>query len=530
MNVRPSVDNVSPRTTSPTANDGNSSAAQPAALVEQPIRGNRHELLSTAPKCVKEWVAGKVPTTAGAFNTCVGWLVRNHQEEGLQALLSSPQCSGFDKLDLSGKHLDIKALDLLALNLDRSSVTKLNLSGCQLQSKEHADAICVLLGKDSKLALLNLSHNKIGDMAPICNALWLNGPLKHLNLKNCGLNARNFHELLRVLCNVLEPDPEDFLPRVHKAKNQTLQTLCLADNELVNQNTDIGSIEDEVTTMWDGNDAGRMPSMRWLDLSNTGITLSDTLMLSIKQVRCPRMDLARNPFNDTMLMFLNFAGGITHLNLQGVSGTGLAALTLVGMPGLRVLDLRGAHPGLLETNKPIHPNRDFVWLRLDPEVAAGPAVKAIRGLTPLSSGDLLGPGAAFLGSWSPPGIFATMPAVDVSEGAFAKMLHEELDLNSVASLVSVNMALAGSRSDHLNEVLSATAGYFDWNEATLIAADPPDAHDVSEANALTTTASLTATTATATTTTTTDHTMIATTTTTETTETTGTTGTGAQGS
>ena len=523
MSIRPSVGNVSPRPTNPTTNDGNSSAAQPAAPDEQPqiIRGNRHALLSTAPECVKDWAAGKMPTTAAAFNTCVGWLVRNGQHEGLRDLLTSPKCSGFDTLDLSGKPLTSDALGVLALHLDRSCVTKLNLSGCQLEGKEHADAIGVLLGNDSKLELINLSHNKIGNMAPICNALSKNGPLQHLNLRNCGLTGCNYGELLHVLCEVREEPVSlgSIEPSIREAKNRTLQTLCLADNDLAAM--DLESFEIEAKKIWAGESTGRMPSMKWLDLSNTGITIRSTLMLSLGALRCPRLDLSRNQLTDTTLLFLSGLRGVTHLDLQGVSGTGLSVLTLLDIRGLRVLDLRGADRDLLRPSSLVHVGEAFVCLRLDREVAEDPGVKAIPGLTPLSSGDLVGPGGGFLASWSPPGLspqVGLMPGADVSESTFAKKLDEELDVRSIASLMTVNKALNASKGEGLTQALLKNTDDpgFDWDEATWIAKDT-EAEDVSETSALTTTTSLTATTAT--TTTTTDLSM-----------TTAITGTGAPGS
>ena len=533
MSIRPSVGNVSPRPTNPTTNDGNSSAAQPAAPDEQPqiIRGNRHALLSTAPECVKDWAAGKMPTTAAAFNTCVGWLVRNGQHEGLRDLLSSPKCSSFDTLDLHGEPLDSEALGVLAHHLDRSSVTKLDLSGCHLESRAHADAIAKLLGPGSKLALLNLSHNKIGDMAPVCNALSTNRALQHLNLRDCGLNARNHSELLRVLCDVHVPVRGQLACLEHKAKNQTLQTLCLADNELVNPSADIESLEDEVededevTDFLGQRGPGRSPSMRWLDLSNTGITLSRTSFNELRRLGCPRLDLARNRFTDETVRCLIDLQGVTHLNLQGVSGgaTRFSALGLVStMHSLRVLDLRGAHPDLLEIYPLFWVSPSLVCLRLDPEVAAR-AVKARPDLTPLSSGDLLGPAGGFLASWSPPGLSAGIDHIPADKaGLFAKKLDEELDVRSIASLLTVNRALSATKGKGLEQALRRHTDdpSFDWDAATMIAAeeDTSEAEDVSESppvSVLTTTTSLTATT---TTTTTTDLTM-----------TSATTGTGAPG-
>ncbi len=534
MSVRPSGVTNANRPTSPIDNDGNSSAAHPATPDEQPqvIRGNRHELLKAAPRCAKDWAAGKMPTTAGTFNTCVGWLARNHQHEGLRDLLSSPKCSHFDTLDLHGEPLDGKALGVLAFHLDRSSVTKLNLSGCQLETQEHADGIGELLGPGSKLQLFNLSQNKLGDatVTTICKSLSTNGTLQHLGLRGCALNVRNYCDLLRVLCDVRAMKEEG--PR-KEAKNKTLQTLCLADNQLINPTSHTKALDRELMGRFGPVAMGRMPGMRWLDLSNTGITLSSTLTGWLTEFRCPRLDLAGNPFSDRTVAELHL-WEVTHLNLQGITlmdhydmgATQYSALELLVLPGLRVLDLRGAHPRLLEVSEPLLLGESLICLRLDREVAEAPAMQAIPGLTPLSSGDLVGPGGGFLAFWSPPGLsphIGQMPGGDVSERTFAKKLDEELDARSIASLMTVNKALSASKGPGLEQALrrhTEDPG-FDWDEATMIARDAPAADDVAESlpvNVLTTTTSLTATTV-ATTTTTTDFTMR-----------TATTGTGAPGS
>ena len=523
MSIRPSVNNVSPRPTSPIANDGNSSAARSAATDEQPlvIRGDRHELLRTAPNCVKKCAAGKMSTTAGAFNTCVGWLVKNRQHEGLRDLLSSPKCRGFDTLDLHGELLDSEALGVLAHHLDRSCVTKLNLSGCQLESKEHAAAIGVLLGEGSKLALLNLSHNKIGDMAPICNALSMNRTLQHLNLRDCGLSALNYARLLNVLSKTYSGTRGSAEP-----ENKTLQTLCLADNELVNPDMDIQSLEREFKAL---SPPYFTTGLRWLDLSNTGITLSSDLMLSLR-AGVPRLDLARNHIPSGHDRFVSQIQNVAHLNMQGVTGTDLSTLPVIPfwiqIPGLRVLDLRGVDmdrdkTGFVIDCKP--PYGSFVCVRLDSEVAKRLLRELPKNVTALSSGDLVFPGAGFLASWSPPGLSGGIAhlAYDLSE-VFAGKLDEELDVRSIASLVSVNTTLRDSRGDNLERALRMHTAdpSFDWDQATMIAKDPPDAEDVSDrppVSVLMTTTSLSATTAT--TTTTTDLTM-----------TTATTGTGASGS
>ena len=233
-----SISRVNDRTIGVSPNPSPSNAGNSSAAAVEPIRftgaGLNALFDADTPRCVKAMADGTLPATAADFNACVGWLAQHEQQEGLLDLLTAPQCSKFDKLDLNGEEMSPEAVKCLALCLDRSSVTALNLSGCQL-GEEHADAIGMLLAKDSKLTLLHLGHNNAlsgAAFSQVCQSLQGNQTLQHLNLQDCGLKADEFFQLLQVLSQ--KAVYGGFVP----APNTTLESLCLADNELFTETYD----------------------------------------------------------------------------------------------------------------------------------------------------------------------------------------------------------------------------------------------------------------------------------------------------
>ena len=177
---------------------------------------------------------GTLPATAADFNTCVGWLANHDQQEALQALLSAPQCSKFDKLDLHGQAMSPEAVKCLARWLDRSSITALNLSGCQLgKGADDGKAIGELLKPGSPLTMLHLGDNDLGGQSDcffhICEGLSANQTLKHLNLGYCGLNYEDCVSLLDVLSQ------QNVKGEHIQAQNTTLESLCLAGSRLTKE-------------------------------------------------------------------------------------------------------------------------------------------------------------------------------------------------------------------------------------------------------------------------------------------------------
>ena len=139
-------------------------------------------------------------------------------------------------------------------------------------------------------------------------------------------------------------------------------------------------------------------------------------------------------------------------------------------------------------------------LRLDPGIANDARILKIENLTPMTLGDLLGPAGAFLASCHLP--------TDLKEELAPNL--EVLDMRSLASLLTVNRALADTRNAGFTAILHAHSGDpgFDWEEVFSFPQDASDADDMpsdsnsSNASRLTTSDNPGATTTTTTTTTT----------------------------
>ena len=484
VNDRPiNVSNLSPNP-SP-SNDGNSSAA---AVVVIPFRGPGRlavDRSGDAPQCVKAMAKGTLPATAADFNTCVGWLANHDQQEGLRELLSAPQCSKFDKLDLHGQAMSPAAVHCLALYLDRSSITALNLNGCQL-GEEHADDIGKLL-HDSPLTMLDLGHNnKLSGAAfsQVCQSLQGNQTLKHLNLQDCGLKADEFFQLLTVLSQ--KEVRREFVP----AHNTTLESLCLADNQLFTESyDDIGGDAFLGGAGWhygspefnEFMDLGNMPGIKWLDLSNTGILLkvapAGYILTQNSNAALKRLDLANNKCFQHTLEALVSLKGVTHLNLANLKGfTAVSLSTLLNLPSLKVLDLRGVREvfakgyGAAEADKRLAQilakNTSLMGVKLDPEIAEDARAQPI--INPFASGRpgfkvLVGAAGAFL---------LEMTKLAVCDADV--LVAEALDAKSALSLMSVNKGLAefsAALREHSNDP------GFDWDLAWSGPDGQPEAAD-----------------------------------------------------
>ncbi len=457
------------RAAQPQAHHDNSSAAKAARLnAAPPIRGNRTQLLAQAPECVKKMADGHLPETAANFNTCAGWLARHEQPEGLLALFKTPQCSRFDTIDLRGQPLSQAAFHCLAFHLDKSSITALNLSRCGL-GQAHAKDIGALLAPGSKLKWLQLDHNDLGNegVSQLCEALKINKTLQHLSLKNCGLNSDHFVGLLRVLSHPPTSTTDQHMELMTgvthvpaPSPNATLESLCLAHNPLC-----IGSGKDEWEKFWG---LGNMPGIKWLDLSNTPLLCSGGIMYRLAQNSNPalrRVDFASSEYRSPGLNRLTMFKFVSHVNLQGAHRSeeepdiqrDMYPLDLVEMKNLKVLNLQGVqdvfplHKGLT-----VRKGAPLVCLRLDPGLAKDERILQIENLTPVSFGDLLGPAGAFLASCSLP--------TDIKEEFAANL--EVLDMRSLASLLTVNRALADARDAGFTAILRAHSGDpgFDWEE------------------------------------------------------------------
>ena len=389
-----------------------------------------------------------LPATAAAFNICVGWLAQHEQPEGLLDLLSAPQCSKFDKLDLNGQAMSPEAVHCLALCLDRSSVTALNLSGCQL-GEEHADAIGELL-HDSPLTMLHLGHNNAlsgAAFSQVCQSLQGNQTLQHLNMQDCGLKAHEFFHLLKTLSQ--KTVDGGFVP----AANTTLESLCLADNELFTQRYD-DSYDWEGPERFYGApqfeqfaDLGNMPGIKWLDLSNTGILCKHVptcyILANNSNAALKRLDLANNKCFQHTLEALVSLKGVTHLNLANLKGfTAVFSSTLLSLPSLKVLDLRGvrevfakgygAGDAAERLAQILASNASLMCVKLDPEIAQDIRPQLI--INPFAFGK---PGFDVLVGVVGMFLFRVLQLADVAV-PFAKAL----DAKSALSLMSVNRELA----------------------------------------------------------------------------------------
>jgi hypothetical protein len=461
------------------APDSSSSTTVTATRPAVRLRGVALAALPDAPACVQAMTKGVLPKTAADFNTCVGWLAQRAQKEGLQDLLSAPECRKFDKLDLHGQAMSPEALECLVFHLDESCITAVNLSGCHV-NQAHANTIGTMLAPGSKLTLVHLGHNHLGaaGMAQMCQSLRANKTLEHLNLSHCGFAADHFCDLLRVLSQTRTGRDHPMVP----APNQTLASLCFAGNHLFADDTyDMSSTPPVREVGWPNFKfvgLGDMPGIQWLDLSDTNILLSFGAASSLFAGFNPalaRLDLSDNEFFDDTLKHLERLESITHLvltNMQHALGTEGRAepIGLLCLSNLKVLDLRGV-PGALATRgtakaaaqderikQHLAENPSLVCVKLDAAYADHPLILETN-LAPfkperLGFSVLAGAAGKFLAS------VPDMNGVEIADdGAVA--FAAELDLLSTMHLMSVNTTLARSRPASL-QAGSGDPG-FDWD-------------------------------------------------------------------
>ena len=186
-----------------------------------------------------------------------------------------------------------------------------------------------------------------------------------------------------------------------------------------------------------------------------------------------RLDLANNECFKHTLEALVSLKGVTHLNLANLKGFTAAFSTLLSLPSLKVLDLRGVREvfakgyGAGEVDEKLAQilakNTSLMCVKLDPEIAQDARAHHIKSLfAPGRPGFsiLLGVAGAFL---------AEILKQDVAGDAQLSFARE-LDARSAMRLMSTNSAMAGALSDALSGFEGAIHELsgdlsFDWDLA-----------------------------------------------------------------